>query len=143
MWWVEKWEAGTAPWTFFDPDVPVEPATVENPTDYIGTLPQDSIYYAGNTFKPSSYSLSLKDNIAINFRVKPEAVEGYTNLCLMVSYNDSEEIINDYTTLSDGTLVFQFDKILPQSVGEAASAVLYGTKDGKNYYATIELTMKL
>ncbi|MEE0857742.1 MAG: starch-binding protein [Ruminococcus sp.] len=134
MWYVEKWEAGTAPWAVYNPNVPVEPATEVKPTDVSVTGPQDSIYYAGNTFKPSSYSLSLKDNIAINFRVKPEAVEGYTNLCLMVSYNDSKEIIIDYTTLSDGTLVFQFDKILPQSVGEAATAVLYGTKDGKNYY---------
>ena len=131
---LETWTEGTAPWAVYNPDVPVEPATEVKPTDVSVTGPQDSIYYAGDTFKPSSYSLSLKDNIAINFRVKPEAVEGYTNLCLMVSYNDSAEIINDYTTLSDGTLVFQFDKILPQSVGEAATAVLYGTKDGKNYY---------
>ena len=134
MWWVEKWEAGTAPWTYFNPDVPVEPATVENPTDYIGTLPQESFYYAGDTFKPSSYSLTLKDNIAINFKVKPEAVEGYTDLYLKVYYNGVDEEIRNYTTLSDGTLVFRFDKILPQSVGEAASAVLYGTKDGKNCY---------
>ena len=39
MWWVEKWEAGTAPWTFFDPDVPVEPATEVKPTDVSVTGP--------------------------------------------------------------------------------------------------------
>ncbi len=90
--------------------------------------------YTNSTFRPTSYSLSLKESIAINFRVKPETVEGFSDIYLSVNYLGNEEILRDYTTLSDGTLVFQFDKIVPQAVGEDATAVLYGKKDGVIYY---------
>ncbi len=89
--------------------------------------------YAAN-FAPSSYSLSLKDNIAMNFKVKPETVLGYTDPYLVVTMNGEETVLNDYETLSDGTLVFQFDKIYPQTVVDEVSAVLHGFKGDQEYY---------
>ena len=85
------------------------------------------------TFSASSYSISLKDSIAINFRVKPETVLGYTDPYLVVTMNNEETVINDYETLADGTLVFQFDKVYPQTVIDDASSVLHGFKGDQEY----------
>ncbi|MEE0855720.1 MAG: starch-binding protein [Ruminococcus sp.] len=111
--------------------VVVEPTStvVVEPTTKTDSEP---IYIAN--FAPSSYSLSLKDSIAINFRVKAETVHGYTDPYLVVTMNGQETVINDYETLSDGTLVFQFDKIYPQTVIDDASAVLHGFKGDQEYY---------
>ncbi|MBQ1507070.1 MAG: hypothetical protein IIZ36_01440 [Ruminococcus sp.] len=90
-------------------------------------------YYAAEDFRPSSYSLSLKDNIAINFKVKPETIEGYSYPFLFVNYQQKWYQVYGYETLDDGTLVFEFDKILPQCYRDSATAYLCAEKDGKMY----------
>ena len=104
------------------------PGPIELPTD----VPAEAIYVAN--FKPNSYSISLKDSIAINFRVNAATVLGYTNPYLVVTMNGQETVINDYETLSDGTLVFAFDKVYPQTVIDDATAVLHGFKGDQEYY---------
>ncbi len=111
----------------------VEESTIEETTVEATTEETNAPIYVDN-FSASSYSISLKDSIAINFRVKPETVLGYTDPYLVVTMNNEETVINDYETLADGTLVFQFDKVYPQTVIDDASSVLHGFKGDQEYY---------
>ena len=110
----------------------VEESTIEETTVEATTEETNAPIYVDN-FSASSYSISLKDSIAINFRVKPETVLGYTDPYLVVTMNNEETVINDYETLADGTLVFQFDKVYPQTVIDDASSVLHGFKGDQEY----------
>ena len=48
--------------------------------------------------------------------------------------NGEETIIDKYETLSDGTLVFQFDKIYPQTVIDDVTVVLHAFQGDQEYY---------
>ncbi len=112
----------------------VQETTVQETTVQETTVDQKAPIYVENQFRPTSYSLSLKDNIAINFRVKPETLVGYTNPYLEVTMNGEKTVLNEYKTLDDGTVVFEFDKVYPQTVIDDASAVLHAFKGEQEYY---------
>ena len=142
-----KWECGTWSPVVEEPSettkpvgetttAPVETTTapVETTTAPVETTTAPIIPQFQSGLKCSSYSLSLGNNIAINFKVKPANLTGYTNPYLIVTMNGEETRIDNYTTQSDGTIIFEFDKVYPQNVIDTASAVLYATKDNQVYY---------
>ena len=45
-----------------------------------------------------------------------------------------ETVINDYETQADGTIVFSFDKVYPQTVIDDATAVLHAFQGDQEYY---------
>lgn len=111
----------------------IEEPTVEETTVEATTEETNAPIYVDN-FSASSYSISLKDSIAINFRVKPETVLGYTDPYLVVTMEGQETVINDYETQADGTIVFSFDKVYPQTVIDDATAVLHAFQGDQEYY---------
>ncbi len=111
----------------------VEETTVQETTVQETTVPAKEPIYAEN-LKPNSYSISLKDSIAINFKVKPETLLGYTDPYLVVTMEGQETVINDYETQADGTIVFSFDKVYPQTVIDDATAVLHAFQGDQEYY---------
>jgi len=77
----------------------------------------------------NSYSLSLAQNIEMNFNVAQSKLEGYSNPYIVVNAGGQETTISDYT-VSGTNYVFKYNKIYPQLIGDDITAVLYATKNG-------------
>ncbi len=81
------------------------------------------------TFDFDAVSLSLKDNIAINFKADVAWFDGtnasYTNPYVEVTDEDNNVTTIDTYTVRDGKYVFTYDKIAAKMMGDVVSAVLY------------------
>lgn len=75
-------------------------------------------------------SLSLQHNFAINYKVKAELADQFTDFYVVVEMNGVETEIRDYT--NNGTyLSFRFENIAPQKIGETVTATLYAKENGE------------
>ncbi len=81
------------------------------------------------TFDFDAVSLSLKDNIAINFKADAAWFDGtnasYTNPYVKVTDENGDITTIDTYTVKDGKYVFTYDKIAAKMMGDVVSAVLY------------------
>ena len=82
----------------------------------------------------SGASLSLTDNLAINYKVKKALFEetGYTDPYVVFELNGVKTTVSEYTTDAD-KYVFKFDNIAPCQVKDTVNATLYATYDGEEY----------
>lgn len=79
-------------------------------------------------------SISLTDNISINYKVKNSVVteSQFENLYAKFVMNGVEYTVKDYTE-SGEYYVFTFDNIAPNCINDVIYATLYGTKGGVEY----------
>lgn len=80
----------------------------------------------------SGATLTINDNLAVDYKVKIENVADYSNLYVKFVFKDKEYIVKKYTT-NDTNYTFKFDDIAPNLMTETIYATLYGTKDGVEY----------
>lgn len=75
-------------------------------------------------------SLSLQHNFAINYKVKKELAQKYTDFRVVVEMNGATTELSEYT--EDGTyLSFRFKNIAPQKIGDSVTATLYAKENGE------------
>lgn len=75
-------------------------------------------------------SLSLQHNFAINYKVKKELTQKYTDFYVVVEMNGATTELSDYT--EDGAyLSFRFKNIAPQKIGDSVTATLYAKENGE------------
>ena len=82
----------------------------------------------------SGASLTLEDNISVNFKVNPEQFDeatGYTYPFVVFTFNGSEFTKYDYTLDSNGRFAFAFSDIAPRMMNDVISATLYATYEGE------------
>lgn len=77
-------------------------------------------------------SLTLQHNFAMNYKVKAELLEKYTDLYLVVTRNGVSKQITEYTVDQYGYLSFCYEDIAPQTIGDDADAVLHGKANGED-----------
>ncbi len=86
-------------------------------------------------FKFAGASLTLTDNISVNYKVSKDAVADYSNLYAKFNFGDKVYTIKNYT-VSGEYYVFTFDNIAPNQLNQTIYATLYGTKDGVEFEST-------
>lgn len=84
--------------------------------------------------KFSGASLTLQDNLAINYKVSKSLFEesGYTNPYVKFVLNDVETVVTEYTVVGDN-YVFDFTDIAPHMINDTVYATLYATYNGVEY----------
>ncbi len=80
-----------------------------------------------------SASLTLEQNIAINFKANVANLEGFENVYAKFTYADGKVKTVKMGTAVGGKNVFTFDNIGPQSLGQVVTAQLFGTYNGIEY----------
>ena len=119
------------------------PAGVSAPTDSLNT--NSFVTVDGNNVafvnSGSVYRLALMDlkitgaylNLTndINILYSANVPAGYENPYMVFEYNGETYTVTDYTEAQDGELLFAFEGVTPQMVGENIKATLFATKDGE------------
>ena len=72
----------------------------------------------------SNASVTLQDDLTINYKVDASAFEQYTNPYVKFVMGDQEIIVRDYT-VADGKYVFKFSNIAPHKINDTVYATLY------------------
>lgn len=90
-------------------------------------------------FKIYGASLSLEDNLTVNFKVAGAglAKDGYSDLVVKVMFNEKETIIDSYDVV-DGTYIFRFTNIAPQCMNDDMSVTLCGKLDGNDVEPVVD-----
>ena len=83
--------------------------------------------------KFSGASLTLEDNISVNFKVDPKQFEGtgYSNPYVIFAFNGNLFVTTEYTIDSNGRYAFAFSDIAPRMMNDSIIATLYATYEGK------------
>ncbi|MBQ7799891.1 MAG: hypothetical protein IJ370_05310 [Oscillospiraceae bacterium] len=77
-------------------------------------------------------SLTLEQNIAVNFKVNALNVAGFENLYAKFTFDGKEKVIEAGEAV-DGQYVFTFDNVGPHNFGKAITAQLFGYYEGEEY----------
>lgn len=83
-------------------------------------------------FKIAAASVSLANNIRMNYKVLKTAVTDFENPYIEVTRNRKTVKITEYSEQGD-YYVFSYQNIAPQCMGDTLTAVLYGTHNGILY----------
>ena len=83
-------------------------------------------------FKIAAASISLANNIRMNYKVLKTAVADFENPYIEVTRNGKTVKITEYSEQGD-YYVFSYKNIAPQCMGDTLTAVLYGTHNGILY----------
>lgn len=78
-------------------------------------------------------SLTLQDNIAINFKVDSAAFIGgnYTSPLVIFQFGSNFTVVREYTLDANGRMCFTFDNLAPRMMNDIVTASLIATKDGQ------------
>jgi hypothetical protein len=80
-----------------------------------------------------SGSLTLYDNLAINFKVDQAVIDGnYTDVYAVFTLGDQTTTVREYT-LKDGKYTFTFKNVAPYRMNDTVTATLHGTNGGTEY----------
>lgn len=82
--------------------------------------------------KIKAVSLSLGNNLSMNFKVDKTILDDYSDLCIEIMRNGKVTKVSSYKVQGDD-IVFSFDGIAPQTMNDNTSAVLYGATPSKLY----------
>ncbi len=76
-------------------------------------------------------SLTLQNNLKVNFIVDSELIDGYgySNPYVVFTMNDKETIADDYRIV-DGDYVFGFSNLSPDAMNDVIKAKLYASRNG-------------
>ena len=82
--------------------------------------------------KFTSASLTLQDNLSINFKVRKALFDetGWENPYVVFDLNGKESVVTEYREVDDD-YVFDFVNIAPNQMNDLISATLYAEKDGE------------
>lgn len=88
---------------------------------------------AASRIKFSGATLTLEDNISINYKMKPEQLDGtgYSNPYVVFNFNGKTVTVTDYTIDSNGRYSFKFSDIAPRMMNDVLTATLYATYEGE------------
>ncbi len=86
-----------------------------------------------------SASLTLEQNIVVNFKVNADNVADFENLYVKFAFDGTERIVYAGDAVN-GKYVFAFDNVGPHLLGETITATLYGTHSETGTEFTSELT---
>lgn len=83
--------------------------------------------------KFSGASLTLEDNIAVNFKVAPEQFvgTGYSEPFVVFNFNGEAYTVSNYTLDSNERYAFTFSDIAPRMMNDLIYATLYATYEGE------------
>ena len=95
-----------------------------------------------DTLKISGASLTLQNDLKVNFVVKKDLIDknGYENLYAVFTMNGNEITVSDYTVNGD-YYVFSFSNIAPDRMNDTITAALYATRDGVEYSDELEYSI--
>lgn len=110
------------------------PATVQHKCIDCGEVTTEELGF-DEALKLKSSSLSLGNNLIMNFKVSKDALGGYEAPYLEVTRNGKVTTLREYAEQGDN-YVFSFTNIAPQTMNDEMTAVLYATKEGKLYAST-------
>ncbi len=79
-----------------------------------------------------SASLTLEQNIGVNFKANAENLAAFTNVYAKFTFDNFTDIV-EASGLVDGKYVFNFDAIGPHNFGKTITAQLFGTYEGVEY----------
>lgn len=92
--------------------------------------------------KITSASLSLGNNLIMNFKVPRKVLVGFDNIYLEVLRNGKTKKLT-YFREQGNDCVFSYENIAPQTMGDVATATLYAEKDGDLYASkSVSLSIK-
>ena len=102
------------------------------------TATDESLAVNGEELKFSGASLTLQNNIAVNYKVSKSLFEegGYENPYVKFVLNGKETIISQYRIVDD-KYVFDFTNIAPNQINDTIYATLYATIEGELCSSTI------
>lgn len=86
-------------------------------------------------------SLTLQDNLAINYKVNANLFTevGYTNPYVVFVLGDRMVKVDDYSLSEDGqSYIFTFDNITPDQMNDNISATLYAVFNGVGYTSQVK-----
>ena len=83
--------------------------------------------------KFSGATLTMEDNISINYKMKPEQLDGtgYSNPYVVFTFCGSTVTVKDYTVDGNGRYSFKFSDIAPRMMNDVLTATLYATYEGE------------
>jgi len=87
----------------------------------------------GLRMKFSGASLTLEDNLSINFKMKPEQLDGtgYSDPYVVYQFGENTVTVSDYTVDANGRYSFAFTNISPKMMNDTLVATLYATYEGE------------
>lgn len=92
--------------------------------------------------KIKSASLSLGNNLSMNFKVEKAVLDRFEEPYLEVERNGKLRTVDTYKEDGD-YIIFTFNNIAPQTLGDVATATLYAKKDGTLYGSkSVSLSIK-
>ena len=100
-------------------------------------------YVAPLTFE--NWSLTLQDNIAMNFALKAELITSglYANPSVTFVIGEREIVVTEYNTEKlEGYYIFTLSDIAPHQMGEVVAVTLSATKNSETVSSTSERTIK-
>lgn len=83
-------------------------------------------------FKVKTVSLSLANNVKMNFKVLKTAIAGFENPYLEITKNGKVTVIDEFASQGD-YYVFTFKDIAPQTMNDNVCAVLHATNNDIDY----------
>ena len=86
--------------------------------------------------KFSGASLTLQDNLTVNYKVNKTEFDGngYINPYVEFVMNDKSTVVTKYDVIDD-KYVFDFSDIAPNLANDTIKATLYAEKDGETYFS--------
>lgn len=102
------------------------------PGETVRVVDADSQVSKDESLKFSTASVTLYNDIAISFKVKPETLEGFTAPYVEFVFGGVKTKVETYEEV-DGLYVFTFSNMAPNRMGDTIYATLHATKDGAEF----------
>ncbi len=102
------------------------------PGETLRVVDADSQVSKDESLKFSTASVTLYNDIAISFKVKPETLEGFTTPYVEFVFGGVKTKVETYEEV-DGLYVFTFSNMAPNRMGDTIYATLHATKDGAEF----------
>ena len=84
-------------------------------------------------------SITLKENFALNFYVKPEIFENFENVQVKIEFDG--KTVYPSPVLNSGYYMYTLNSILPSAMSKTATATITGTAGGKEYSESIDYSV--
>lgn len=100
------------------------------------SIVDESVPLAAEDLKFSGASLTLQDDLTVNYKVDKNRfdVNGYTNPYVEFVMNEKTTVVTKYEVLDD-KYVFDFSDIAPNFANDTIQATLYAEKEGVTYFS--------